>query len=100
MRWQYLMVISESSAKQKVGVTPTTWEYLTEAHIWRPGVDEAETRPMANWLHLCNELGAEGWELASEAVLSSTVVANAYGYTEVSIPLRVRYTFRKHEEDA
>jgi len=46
-------------------------------------------------LKILAELGAEGWELVSETVLDTTIVASGLGWRDVAIPVKMRWTFKR-----
>ena len=66
-----------------------------EYRISRPGARNSETRPANTpFLELLNELGTEGWELASEMAYATALV-NLYGWSNVGQPVDHRWIFKR-----
>jgi hypothetical protein len=101
--WEYMSVLWFYSTK-KLETAPEvlrTWrgKYL----IYRMG-EEPEERVQfdgrdyeekASFLEVANELGTEGWELATETVLSNTVLSEKLGWSEVGDPIEIRWIFKR-----
>ena len=70
------------------------WE--SESHWWiaRPGRKNENLPANSPLLELQNDLGADGWELASELIQSSRV-GNNNGWLEASVPVEMLWTFKR-----
>lgn len=99
VRWEYLLVAWNLTA-----TPPSTasgpWGLLGSIQISRPGTAGVETRTYdasqvsTIAFDLLNELGAEGWELASHLVERSTVT-QAQGYQTVGVPVGSTQIFKR-----
>ena len=95
-QWEYLFVMYQHAVTQNADSGAR--EYQSDYQIWRPG--EMVEVPNASWLEILNALGSGGWELIDSDNVQSTVVGPQFGYAEVSMPLRTRYTFKRPKIDA
>jgi len=75
-------------------------------HIWLPQSTEADIRVAweafdddyrVSQLDLFNELGADGWEIASQGVWDSAM-GSGYGRDTTSFPIRVRTLLKRRVE--
>jgi hypothetical protein len=102
-RWEYLTVLRLYETAQD-DFPGKTW--TENFWIYRPGDEEGQKREAHSGSSkepeykvtirdIFAELGAEGWELVSETVLDTTIVAGGLGWTDVAIPVRMRWTFKR-----
>jgi hypothetical protein len=103
--YEYLVIIyvfETNWAKvrnQPVGDRPEqTWSY--SYYIWRPNAKEAERRPMDQIVSLAalfSEFGRDGWKLVTTDIPDSTISSGTetdyWGWVEVGVPVRQRWTF-------
>ena len=98
MRWEYLLVAWNLTATPP-SAPSEAWGLVGSIQISRPGAG-AEIRTYDASLvstvafDLLNELGAEGWELASHVVERSTVT-QAQGYQTVGVPVGSTQIFKR-----
>jgi hypothetical protein len=98
VRWEYLLVAWNLTATPP-SASSEAWGLVGSIHISRPGT-AAEIRTYDASLvstvafDLLNELGADGWELASHVVERSTVTA-AQGYQTVGVPVGSTQIFKR-----
>jgi hypothetical protein len=98
VRWEYLLVAWNLTATPP-SAPSEAWGLVGSIHISRPGV-AAEIRTYDASLvstvafDLLNELGADGWELASHVVERSTVT-QAQGYQTVGVPVGSTQIFKR-----
>ena len=101
-RWEYL-VLSWAMTATPPDAVSDDWRLEASFHIFRPGAPTAETRTydgtQASLLgfELLNELGSEGWELAS-TVVERTAVAPAQGYQTAGVPIATTQIFKRPAE--
>jgi hypothetical protein len=99
MRWEYLLVRWNLTATAPTAPSEP-WGLVGSIHISRPGTASPETRTYDASLvstivfDLLNELGADGWELASHVVERSTVT-QAQGYQTVGVPVGSVQIFKR-----
>jgi hypothetical protein len=99
VRWEYLLVAWNLTATPPTAPSET-WGLVGSIQISRPGAASAETRTYDASLvstiafDLLNELGADGWELASHVVERSTVT-QAQGYQTVGVPVGSTQIFKR-----
>jgi len=101
-RWEYLTVIFRYEGEE-VGPEMHTWTqtYLIygpdgeeeKRHIWSS--EEGTSEAKITLTELLNELGEEGWELASETVLNSVVLSKRQGFSQVGVPISTRWIFKR-----
>ena len=65
----------------------------------KTGAEERELAGELPLLELQNDLGADGWELASELIQSSRV-GNNNGWLETSVPVEMLWTFKRPVESS
>ena len=107
-RWEYMLVDWEvrleravhdvaggSNADPLVNLALSDPVWSREFVIWRPDGDR-ERRPdgPGALVALLDELGAAGWELASESTLRTAVTSDAAG-DDMGVPALVRWTFKR-----
>ncbi|UAB99600.1 hypothetical protein Dvina_16920 [Dactylosporangium vinaceum] len=85
-------------ATERKPAVPQTW--TNTYHLYMPGEanPDGETGPIEGWTEwvvLLNRLGAEGWELAAGSIMDTTIVASTHGWTQVGIPVRQGFTFKR-----
>ena len=91
LTYEYLVVYHLTSTK---GAHRPDQTWTTAYQLWRPGATEAEERPGELPLTaILNDLGREGWGLASSEVLDSVVAGPNHGWPESGMPVRQRWTF-------
>jgi len=99
VRWEYLLVRWNLTATPPTA-PPEPWGLVGSIQISRPGAASPETRTWDASLvstiafDLLNELGADGWELASHVVERSTVT-QAQGYQTVGVPVGSTQIFKR-----
>lgn len=100
-RWEYLNVVW---IYKRTTVKVETYKWTQTYWIYRPGVEGEErfawssedtAKVKVTFNDLLNELGSEGWELASESVLDSVVFSSKHGVEMVGTPLRMRWNFKR-----
>jgi hypothetical protein len=100
VRWEYVLVAWNLTATPPADPSHA-WGLVGSIQISRPGASEPEIRTYDASLvstiafDLLNELGAEGWELASHVVERSTVT-QAQGYQTVGVPIGSIQIFKRH----
>jgi hypothetical protein len=99
VRWEYLLVAWNLTATPPVAPSEA-WGLVGSFQISRPGAADVETRSydasLASTIafDLLNELGADGWELASHVVERSTLT-QAQGYQPVGVPVASTQIFKR-----
>jgi hypothetical protein len=104
MRWEYLLVAWNLTATPPVAPSEA-WGLVGSFQISRPGTGatDVETRTydasLASTIafDLLNELGADGWELASHIVERSTLT-QAQGYQTVGVPVASTQIFKRRAD--
>jgi hypothetical protein len=105
--FEYLMVhIIQSTNRAEIAPLPVSERpaqiFKTSAHIWRPGVVEAEIRSLEEGgaLKVFNELGLEGWKMIESTITHTRIYDytgggnDFFGHkTEICSPVRTQYTF-------
>lgn len=94
--WQYLVMVWEYTTKMVD--QEQTW--AGKYYIYRTGVETVEKEPTGSFVGLLDELGADGWELVTSEPTRNTLVSTFGGWTEVSMPVRIRWTFKRRVEQA
>ena len=98
-RWEYLVVAWNLTATPPTAASEA-WGLVGSFQISRPGAEGVETRTYDATrvstvaFDLLNELGAEGWELATHVVERSTVT-QAQGYETVGVPVASTQIFKR-----
>lgn len=110
--WEYKAVLWVSSAELRnegrhpSGAIKKKWYYRSEFQIHEGGREldrrlnhstygEDEGAETVNIQDLLAELGAEGWELVSESVLNSVIVDKSEGWSQVGIPITIRWMLKR-----
>ena len=86
----------------------TRWEYLRVSYqaapiggvkwwIQRPGKGEDSLPESTDWFVLANELGADGWELVTDQISGSAVIATL-GWDHASQPVWRSWIFKRTRE--
>jgi hypothetical protein len=86
LKWEYLVAWHERSWTQHG--EKTTWKETLK--LQAPGKAEIQEVDHWQWADLFTALGAQGWELVSETVLSTVATKSGTGE-----PVRVRYIFKR-----
>jgi hypothetical protein len=103
--YEYLVIVYvyetnwAKARKRPVGDRPEqTWS--SSYYIYRPNAKEAERRSADQAVPLAalfNEFGRDGWKLVTTDIPDSTISATPetdyYGWIEVGVPVRQRWTF-------
>ena len=104
-KWEYL-ILDWIYSVENLPSTPAgrnQYAYTSDLHIWRPGAEEADIRPLwsstdssvsGNVLDVLNELGAEGWEIATH-VISDTILGPKDKWAEVGYPIRTQRILKR-----
>lgn len=101
-RWEYASITWVYSTTNQTTNLPRTWK--GEFSINRPDRDPEtrlshdSTNEQAKTIGieaLLNELGTEGWEVASETVMDTTVVSASHGWSEGGIPVQMRWLLKR-----
>lgn len=108
-RWEYMAIHWLYSSRFVPGSAPDKEEqqWRGEYFLRRPGA-EIETHlqhdfgeePKVSFLDLLAELGAEGWELVSETALSAAAVTGTHGWSDVGMPIEIRWTLKRRGTQA
>ena len=99
-RWEYMSVVWVNATRKNAATGKQEWR--AEYGISRKGeplekrvqYDYGEDESRVTLLDLANELGAEGWEMIGETVLSSAAIT-AHGWSEVGSPIEIRWIFKR-----
>lgn len=103
-RWEYLAVIwiysvehtgDEPIQRQQFQIHRGTGD--DEKRHFLSSEKPGEKGP--SLIDLFNELGAEGWELVSDAVQYTKIFEEAEGWSEVGAPLRHQYMLKRRLGD-
>lgn len=90
IHWEYVAVLWEASCENVDG----SWVHSSSIRVWRPDRD-VEERPGDSRVSVLNDLGAEGWELATETIEQTSIAFGARGYTDVGYPVAIRWTLKR-----
>ena len=102
-KYEYLVVIRTYRTKWpefgdppiQIRSNPT---YEATYYYWWPNAAKAEERRQDIALNtLFNELGQDGWKLVASDILESTIIEGRFGWDEVSMPVRQRWTFVREQ---
>jgi hypothetical protein len=121
-RWEYASVVWTETARKITRVDPEFerlspevheewsqkewpfyWWKVQKYYIWLPGVTEPDVRLSwetgeddyrVNFLDILNELGAQGWELASNLV-ASTAMGPSLGRETTGFPIRTQTVLKR-----
>jgi hypothetical protein len=96
-RWEYLLVVYAYSTTEVVHDHPRPASHTFERAYWlhRSGGKPEKLPDDLTWTDYLGELGADGWELVTEAVRDSTVVRKQWGWPEVGVPVQIVWTFKR-----
>ena len=97
-RWEYLVVIWRETC-QKLSEDPPEFEFKRELFVYRHGRAEPEQYLLwssngeeessdRSMLQILNDLGAEGWELVTDALTESVIgYSSTTGWPEAGRPV-------------
>ena len=92
--WEYMRLVWEYSTNYATHPEgPPQWQ--RGYRIERPDEAAEEVPDTANWLEIVNRLGAEGWELVTQANWDSAIVAESHGWPNAGVPVLVWWIFKR-----
>lgn len=94
-RWEYLTVHYAYEFIEGRASLGEDRGWSDTYRIHRPGEDKFEPLVVDEWTTVLNQLGAEGWELVGERVLSSTIFQKSQGFNNVAVPVGLLFTFKR-----
>jgi hypothetical protein len=114
-RWEYRLIQWTSSTEFRNGgqnpdgTTKSTQLWKSVFQIKEAGKETEERLQYSNHADdesaetisitdLLAEFGIEGWELVSETVLDSVVIPKANGWSNVGIPIQIRWAMKRRAQ--
>jgi hypothetical protein len=103
--WEYLYVTYTYGTswryynRKRHERSPEPASRQTWKHVYRISRRDSEVEVLdgeePRWPELLHQFGAEGWELASERVDKTTIADFSAGWSDVAIPVKIAWTFKR-----